>query len=31
MRNEIKEYDLVAKAAEKFVRSVSEGNSSYAK
>ncbi len=31
MRNEIKEYDLVSKATEKFVRSVSEGNSSYAK
>lgn len=31
MRNEIKEYDAVAKAAEKFVKSVAEGNSSYAK
>lgn len=31
MRNEIKEYDAVAKAAENFVRSVAEGNSSYAK
>lgn len=31
MRNEIKEYEAVAKAAEKFVRSVAEGNSAYAK
>ena len=31
MRNEIKEYEAVAKAAEKFVKSVSEGNSEYAK
>ena len=31
MRNEIKEYEAVAKAAENFVRSVAEGNSSYAK
>ncbi|MCM1504496.1 MAG: nuclear transport factor 2 family protein [Muribaculum sp.] len=31
MRNEIKEYEAVAKAAENFVKSVAEGNSSYAK
>lgn len=31
MRDEIKEYDAVAKAAEKFVRSVAEGKSEYAK
>lgn len=31
MRDNIKEYDAVAKAAEKFVRSVAEGDSSYAK
>ena len=31
MRNEIKEYEAVALAAEKFVKSVAEGNSSYAK
>ena len=31
MRNEIKEYEAVAKAAEKFVKSVAEGNSEYAK
>lgn len=31
MRNEIKEYEAVAQAAEKFVRSVAEGNSAYAK
>lgn len=31
MRNEIKEYEAVAKAAEKFVRSVAEGNSSHAR
>ncbi len=31
MRNEIKEYEAVAKAAEKFVKSVAEGDSSYAK
>lgn len=31
MRNEIKEYEAVAKAAEKFVRSVAEGNSEYAR
>ncbi|MDE6575668.1 MAG: nuclear transport factor 2 family protein, partial [Muribaculaceae bacterium] len=31
MRNKISEYDAVAKAAEKFVRSVAEGNSEYAK
>lgn len=31
MRNEIKEYEAVAKAAEKFVKSVAEGNSKYAK
>ena len=31
MRDEIKEYDAVAKAAEKFVKSVAEGNSEYAK
>lgn len=31
MRNEIKEYEAVAKAAENFVKSVAEGDSSYAK
>ncbi len=31
MRDTIKEYDAVAKAAEKFVKSVAEGNSEYAK
>ena len=31
MRDEIKEYEAVAKAAEKFVKSVAEGNSEYAK
>ncbi len=31
MRDKIKEYEAVAKAAENFVRSVAEGNSSYAK
>lgn len=31
MRNEIKEYEAVALAAEKFVKSVAEGDSSYAK
>ncbi len=31
MRDKIKEYEAVAKAAEKFVRSVAEGNSEYAK
>lgn len=31
MRDVIKEYDAVANAAEKFVRSVAEGNSEYAK
>jgi len=31
MRNEIKEYEAVQKAAEKFVKSVAEGNSEYAK
>lgn len=31
MRDNIKEYDAVAKAAEKFVRSIAEGDSSYAK
>ena len=31
MRDSIKEYDEVAKAAEKFVKSVAEGNSEYAK
>jgi len=31
MRSEIKEYEAVAKAAENFVKSVAEGNSSYAK
>lgn len=31
MRDQINEYDAVAKAAEKFVRSVAEGNSEYAK
>lgn len=31
MRDRIKEYEAVAKAAEKFVKSVAEGNSSYAK
>ncbi|MDE6286108.1 MAG: nuclear transport factor 2 family protein, partial [Muribaculaceae bacterium] len=31
MRDEIKEYDAVAKAAEKFVKSVAEGNSEYAR
>ncbi len=31
MRSEIKDYEAVAEAAEKFVRSVAEGNSVYAK
>lgn len=31
MRNEIKEYEAVAEAAGKFVKSVAEGNSAYAK
>lgn len=31
MRDTIKEYEAVAEAAEKFVRSVAEGNSVYAK
>lgn len=31
MRNEIKEYEAVALAAENFVKSVAEGNSKYAK
>jgi len=31
MRSEIKEYEAVQKAAEKFVKSVAEGNSEYAK
>ena len=31
MRDEIKEYEAVAKAAENFIKSVAEGNSSYAK
>ena len=31
MRSEIKEYEAVAHAAEKFVKSVAEGNSEYAK
>jgi len=31
MRNEIKEYEAVAQAAEKFVKSVAEGNSKYAR
>ncbi len=31
MRDELKEYEAVAKAAEKFVKSVAEGNSKYAK
>lgn len=31
MRDNIKDYDAVAKAAEKFVRSVAEGDSKYAK
>lgn len=31
MRDNIKEYDAVANAAENFVRSVAEGNSTYAK
>lgn len=31
MRDEIKEYEAVAEAAEKFVKSVAEGNSAYAK
>ncbi len=31
MRDPIKEYEAVAKAAEKFVKSVAEGNSKYAK
>lgn len=31
MREQIKEYEAVAKAAEKFVKSVAEGNSEYAK
>ncbi len=31
MRSEIKEYEAVARAAEKFVKSVAEGNSEYAR
>ena len=31
MRDQIKEYEAVARAAENFVKSVAEGNSSYAK
>ncbi len=31
MRDQIKEYDAVAKAAEKFVKSVAEGKSGYAR
>lgn len=31
MRDKIEEYEAVAKAAEKFVKSVAEGNSKYAK
>ncbi len=31
MRDELKEYEAVAKAAEKFVKSVAQGNSEYAK
>ena len=31
MRDKIKEYEAVAVAAEKFVKSVAEGNSEYAK
>ena len=31
MRDKIQEYEAVAKAAEKFVKSVAEGNSTYAK
>ena len=31
MRDKIKEYEAVARAAEKFVKSVAEGNSEYAK
>ena len=31
MRSEISEYEAVQKAAEKFVKSVAEGNSEYAK
>lgn len=31
MRDKIKEYEAVAKAAENFVKSVAEGNSSYAR
>lgn len=31
MRSEIKEYEAVAQAAEKFVKSVAEGNSAYAR
>lgn len=31
MRDQLAEYDAVAKAAEKFVKSVAEGNSKYAK
>lgn len=31
MRSKIKEYEAVSKAAEKFVRSVAEGNSEYAR
>lgn len=31
MRDKIQEYEAVAKASEKFVRSVAEGNSQYAK
>ena len=31
MRDKIKEYEAVAHAAEKFVKSVAEGNSEYAK
>ncbi len=30
MRDQIKEYEAVANAAEKFVKSVAEGNSEYA-
>lgn len=31
MRDQIKEYEAVANATEKFVKSVAEGNSEYAK
>ena len=31
MRSEISEYEAVEKAAEKFVKSVAEGNSKYAR